>query len=98
MAELTYQERLQPSLLDRLTDDEPHQTKESRTARVMSIGKLLPGVLRDLNWLLNTANFASHRSLDRLPHVADSTLNYGIPSFAGLTATASIPMNCSPCA
>ena len=48
-------------------------------------------MLRDLNWLLNTANFASHRSLDRLPHVADSTLNYGIPSFAGLTATSIDP-------
>lgn len=30
MAELTSKERLQPSLLDRLTDDEPDKTQESR--------------------------------------------------------------------
>ncbi len=29
MAELTTKERLQPSLLDRLTDDEPDKTQES---------------------------------------------------------------------
>lgn len=32
MAELTLQERLQPSLLDRLTDDEPGSLKEAAGA------------------------------------------------------------------
>ena len=36
MAELTPKERLQPSLLDRLTDDEPEQQQESRDKRVLS--------------------------------------------------------------
>ena len=36
MAELTPQERLQPALLDRLTDDEPDKKQEPREQRVMS--------------------------------------------------------------
>lgn len=32
MAELTLQERLQPSLLDRLTDDEPATSRKPRSA------------------------------------------------------------------
>ena len=40
MAELTSKERLQPSLLDRLTDDEPDKTQESRDQRVLSANRL----------------------------------------------------------
>jgi type VI secretion system protein ImpF len=34
MAELTQKDRLQPSLLDRLTDDEPDKLQESREKRI----------------------------------------------------------------
>lgn len=37
MADLTPKERLQPSLLDRLTDDEPDKQHEAREQRVMNI-------------------------------------------------------------
>ena len=40
MAELTQQERLQPCLLDRLTDDAPEKTQESRDQRVVSLRRL----------------------------------------------------------
>ena len=40
MAELTTQERLQPSLLDRLTDDEPGKHEESRDKRVITANRL----------------------------------------------------------
>jgi type VI secretion system protein ImpF len=53
MAELTPQERLQPSLLDRLTDEEPDQLQESREKRVLSMSRLRDFVLRDLAWLFN---------------------------------------------
>src|SRR4030095_6330362 len=36
MPELTPQERLQPALLDRLTDEEPERTQEARGKRVMA--------------------------------------------------------------
>ena len=50
MAELLPQERLQPSLLDRLVDDNPGEQKESRDQRVLVIRKLRDFVLRDLAW------------------------------------------------
>lgn len=83
MAELTPKERLQPALLDRLADDEPLKTLESRDHRVLSIERLHDCVVRDLSWLLNTENLASVIDLSEYPDAAVSTLNYGIPSFSG---------------
>jgi len=53
MAELTAIEKLQPCLLDRLTDDEPGKKEESRAQRVVSLQRYRRGVLRDLEWLFN---------------------------------------------
>ena len=54
MAEpLTPQDRLQPALLDRLTDDEPDKKLEPREHRVLSKSRLRQAVLRDLAWLFN---------------------------------------------
>lgn len=83
MAELAARERLQPSLLDRLTDDEPDKLIESRERRVMSLRTLREGVLRDLAWLLNTTNLFSVTDHHALPHVTNSVLNYGIPDISG---------------
>ena len=87
MAELTTRERLQPSLLDRLTDNSPDQTKESREERVLSVLKLREGVLRDLSWLLNTVNLSTVQDLSDYPLIARSTLNYGMPDLAGHAAS-----------
>ena len=83
MAELAPRERLQPSLLDRLTDLEPEQHVESRERRVLSVRTLREGVLRDLAWLLNTTNLLSVSDTVRLPHLANSVLNYGMPDMSG---------------
>ena len=88
MAELTPTERLQPSLLDRLTDDEPAHPQETRSRRVLSIQRLRESVLRDVAWLLNTTNLADDSLRDRYPHVAQSVVNFGLPDLAGLTASA----------
>ncbi len=87
MAELTPKERLQPSLLDRLTDDEPDRRTESAEKRVLSLRRLRESVRRDLGWLLNTPHLASLVDLDAYPEVRKSTLNYGIPDLAGRTAS-----------
>lgn len=87
MAELTQKERLQPSLLDRLTDDSPTERNESRDARVLSLKKLRECVLRDLTWLLNTECLESVVDLDSVSAVKTSVLNFGIPTIAGLTAS-----------
>lgn len=85
MAELTQKERLQPSLLDRLTDDEPDRKQESRDRRVLSPARLRDCVRRDLTWLLNTTNLASVQNLDAEPQVARSVVNFGMPDLAGHT-------------
>ncbi|MFZ5891309.1 MAG: type VI secretion system baseplate subunit TssE [Myxococcota bacterium] len=87
MAELTPKERLQPSLLDRLSDDEPDRTRESREKRVLSPQRLRESVRRDLSWLLNNTHLATVQDLDPYPHVEQSTLNYGMPDLAGKTVS-----------
>jgi type VI secretion system protein ImpF len=83
MAELAPRERLQPSLLDRLTDDEPASPVEPRERRVLSLRALRESVLRDLAWLFNTTCLLSAPDAPRLPHVANSVLNYGLPDLSG---------------
>lgn len=83
MAELTQQERLQPCLLDRLTDEAPEQKQESRDQRVISLRRLREAVLRDLGWLLNASNLGSLEDLSEYPYVAQSVLNFGVPGLAG---------------
>ncbi|MDB5949990.1 MAG: tssE [Massilia sp.] len=85
MAELAPRERLQPSLLDRLSDDEPDSAVESRERRVLSLRVLREGVLRDLAWLLNSTNLLSVLDIEKLPHVASSVINYGVPDISGIS-------------
>lgn len=87
MADLTPQERLQPSLLDRLADDEPGVTQESRDRRVLSVQRLREVVLRDLTWLLNAVNLTAVDDLEDYPEIERSVLNYGLPDMAGHTVS-----------
>lgn len=87
MAELTPSEKLQPCLLDRLTDDEPNKQQESRMKRVMSLQRYRQAVLRDLAWLLNTYANAEQEGLDEFEEVPSSVLNYGVQNGAGMTAS-----------
>jgi type VI secretion system protein ImpF len=87
VAELEQQERLQPSLLDRLTDNEPEKSQESRENRVLSARKLRECIKRDLAWLLNTASLDSIQDLSDYPRVAESVINYGMPDITGSTVT-----------
>ncbi|MCX7102374.1 MAG: type VI secretion system baseplate subunit TssE [Methylobacter sp.] len=92
MAELSQKERLQPSLLDRLTDDAPEKDQESREQRVLSLNKLRVCVLRDLAWLLNTSTLDIIQNLDDYPLVSHSVVNYGIPDLVGITlSSANVP-------
>jgi type VI secretion system protein ImpF len=88
MPELTPQERLQPALLDRLTDEEPERTQEPRENRVMSKSRLRQAVLRDLAWLFNTTRLESGIDLSAAPHAQRSVINFGLPALSGRSATA----------
>ena len=87
MAELTPKERLQPSLLDRLTDNEPERRAESRDLRVLSPQRLRESVRRDLTWLFNCVHLAAAKDLTGLPEVERSTLNFGLPDLSGKPAS-----------
>jgi type VI secretion system protein ImpF len=80
-------ERLQPSLLDRLTDNAPEETKESRSDRVIDIRRLREIVQRDLSFLLNTYNNSIEIDPDLYPNAARSVLSYGVQDIAGGYAT-----------
>jgi type VI secretion system protein ImpF len=86
MAELTPSERLQPCLLDRLTDERPQQKQESREQRVVSMRQYRQAVLRDLGWLLNAGARPAGDEIYETRAAADSVLNFGIRDLSGLTA------------
>jgi type VI secretion system protein ImpF len=87
MADLTQKDRLQPSLLDRLTDNDPDRKQESRETRVLSPSRLRECVRRDLAWLFNTTHLESIQSLEDYPAVARSVINFGMPDMAGRTVS-----------
>ena len=91
MAELTPLEKLQPCLLDRLTDDEPAKTEESRNQRVISIQRYRRGVLRDLEWLFNASAHLPVEGkkgfrLSDYPEAYRSVINFGTRQLCGLIA------------
>ena len=83
MADRTLTERLQPSILDRLTDENPEKTSDSQSDRVIDIRRLREIIQRDLAWLLNTGNLDTELDAERYPNVVRSVVNYGVPDSTG---------------
>ena len=83
MAELTPMDRLQPCLLDRLTDDEPEVSGESRDKRIVSLQRYKNAVLRDLEMLLNSKRHPLHDNIYEFSEAARSVLNFGILDICG---------------
>ncbi len=79
-------EKIQPCLLDRLTDNSPEKTEESSMERVVSISRYRVGVLRDIRWLLSASRHLEDEDLQFYPGVRTSTLNFGIRSLCGRLA------------
>lgn len=78
---------LQPALLDRLQDNEPHRSSESPNNRVISRDALRAMVLRDLEHLLNSTRVLDDASLRQAPQLKHSVLAYGMPPVAGQIAS-----------
>ncbi len=87
MADRLLAERLQPSLLDRLTDDAPRSVAEANSGRMIDVARLREIIQRDLAWVLNTSNMEAEHDLTLYPNVAASVLNYGIPALSGSVST-----------
>ncbi len=97
MAGLSSRERLQPSLLDRLIDDDPSSQRESLDARVLNRQQLRAAVLRDLSWLFNTTreeldpgseDVDRYVMWQRATAARESVLNFGLPPMSGRTFAA----------
>lgn len=76
-------DRLQPALLDRLTDQDPVRRTEPPDAVYVTEARLRAALLRDLCWLLNANSAVDHIDFSGLPHAERSTLNYGMSPLAG---------------
>jgi type VI secretion system protein ImpF len=85
--ELTSQERLQPALLDRLTDDEPDRKQEPPEARVINAARLRAGVLRDFRWLLNAVRPSDREIRPGHASANESVLFFGLPPMTGNTSS-----------
>lgn len=73
-------QRLRPSLLDRLIDDQPDSQSEAPVGEAQLIRELRQSVRRDLEQLLNTRTRPTSWS-EQLQELDDSLVNYGIPDF-----------------
>ncbi len=85
MAEALSRDRLYPSLLDRLVDDEPGRATEARENRSATLQRLRENVLRDLNWLFNATQ--SSIDFEGDPVLSCSVINFGMPPLAGRPAS-----------
>ena len=75
-------DRLQPALLDRLTDSAPAERSEPEDRRVMNKTQLRQAVLRDLAWLFNASQTHPNWT-EQHPELAGSVLNFGLPPLSG---------------
>lgn len=87
MAVLTPKEKLQPSLLDRLTDTRPDLRSSSAGVRVLSMEELRESVRRDLAALFNATALEVVEDLSDYPNVRRSTVNFGMPDMSGKTGS-----------
>lgn len=87
MATSDLRERLQPALLDRLTDEHPEIDRDADERRGMNKAQLRAAVLRDLSWLLNAVQPLLSREAEAHPMAAASVINYGMPPLSGQLAS-----------
>ena len=80
MSRIDNEIRITPSVLDRLLDDRPEETREAPASRQTSLRLLKEAVRRDLEWLLNT-RLSPGGAPEELPEVRRSLAAYGLPDF-----------------
>ena len=85
MARADQRTNIVPSILDRLIDDAPNESREPVTSRFQSIREMERVVARDLEALLN----ARRETLEELPsefeEVNRSLLTYGLPDLSSFS-------------
>ncbi len=84
MARTELDRAVQPSLLDRLTDEHPNMLADSATTRDASERAYRISVQRDVEFLLNTRRTMITAD-GRFPQLRQSVHQYGLPDTSGLT-------------
>ena len=84
MAKREIERTVQPSVLDRLTDEDPRSSADSRTTYAESLRVFKRAVQRDLEWLLNTRRSIEPADED-YDEVRRSVYNYGIPDITSMS-------------
>jgi len=85
MARTDNEIRITPSVLDRLLDFEPKESKEAPKSRSKSLRELKLSVRRDLEWLLNTRCYPEDVDAG-LEEALKSVIFFGLPDFTGVSA------------
>lgn len=88
MAKREIERTVQPSLLDRLTDEDPRSPADVRISYMESLQNFKRSVQRDLEWLLNTRRIADEPP-DHLEELRRSVYHYGIPDITSLSRDSS---------
>ena len=77
--------KITPSIIDRLVDYEPDNSREAPKSRSQSLKELKQSVMRDVEWLLNTR--ITHEDIpEGLKEVNKSLAIYGLPDFVGMSS------------
>ncbi|HEX6278709.1 MAG TPA: type VI secretion system baseplate subunit TssE [Pyrinomonadaceae bacterium] len=85
MARSDNEVRVSLSVLDRLIDLEPRESREAPKSRSQTLREMKAAVRRDLEWILNTRAFIDAADLD-LEEAKRSVAVYGLPDITGMSA------------
>ncbi|WP_263771371.1 type VI secretion system baseplate subunit TssE [Propionivibrio soli] len=77
--------RVQPSVLDRLLDDDPKEAVESRNQQMFDLRRLKQAVARDIEALLNTRCVDPEETLETFPQARNSMIGFGITDLSSLS-------------
>ena len=75
---------VQPSLIDRLTDNEPKNRSEGRIGYLDSVRRFKTGLQRDLEWLLNTRRIPTPAP-EELTELSRSLYHFGLPDLTSVS-------------
>ena len=84
MAKREIERTVQPSVLDRLTDEDPRSPADPRVTYGESLRQFKISVQRDLEWLLNTRRTADP-VVEEFEELCRSLLNYGMPDITSMS-------------
>lgn len=87
MAKSEIERTVQPSILDRLTDDDPRNSADPRITYAESLRQFKQSVQRDLEWLLNTRRIAVPAG-EEFEELRNSLYHYGVPDITSMSRDA----------